>query len=159
MNKFVKELIPYVIIIVVVVLIRSFIVTPVSVDGPSMNNTLYDKDVMLLNLFDKNYKRDDIVVFRMGSEKLIKRVVALPHEKVKCVSGIIYVNNEVYDDSAFANGKNSDFQEYILGDDEYFVMGDNRNNSKDSRYFGPINKKDILGKTHIVIFPFSHFKI
>ena len=158
MNKFIKELIPYLIIVIVVIIIRCFIVTPVRVDGPSMNNTLYDGDIMMLVLFDKNYQRDDIVVFKKGEEKLIKRVIGLPHDKVKCVSGIIYVNNEEYDDK-YANGKTSDFHEYILGDNEYFVLGDNRNNSLDSRTFGPIKKDKILGKTNMIIFPFNHFKV
>ena len=157
MNNFIKEAYPYVIIILVVVIIRTFIVTPVNVDGPSMNNTLYNGDIMLLNKVDKNYQRNDIVLFRRNDDSLIKRVIALPGEKVKCVSGIIYVNNEEYDDK-YANGKTEDFQEHILGDNEYFVMGDNRTNSMDSRAFGPIKKDDIKGKTSLVIFPFSHFK-
>lgn len=158
MNKFVKELIPYIIIIVVVIIIRCFIITPVRVDGPSMNNTLYDGDIMMLVLFDKNYQRNDVVVFNKKDEKLIKRVIALPGEKVKCVSGIIYVNNEEYED-IHANGKTEDFKEYILGEDEYFVMGDNRNNSLDSRIFGPVKKENILGKTNSIIFPFNHFRL
>ncbi len=158
MNKIIKNILPYVIIVLVVVIIRLFIITPVSVDGPSMNNTLYDKDVMLLAKFDKNYERDDIVVFTKDNDRLIKRVIALPGEKVKCVSGVIYINNEEYDDK-YAAGKTSDFHEYVLGNDEYFVMGDNRNNSLDSRKFGPIKESKILGKTSIVIFPFNHFKM
>ena len=162
MNKFIKELIPYIIVILLVVIIRTFIVTPVSVDGPSMNNTLYDKDVMLLFKFNKNYQRDDIVVFERSlegkNERLIKRVIALPGEKVKCVSGIIYINNEEYDDK-YATGKTADFSEVIVGNDEYFVMGDNRNNSLDSRIFGAVKKDKMLGKTNIVIFPFNHFKV
>ena len=162
MKKFLKEILPYLIIIVVVIIIRTFIITPVSVDGPSMNNTLFDKDIMLLNKFDKNYQRNDIVVFKrkMGgvNERLIKRVIALPGEKIKCVSGIIYVNNEEYEDK-YATGNTSDFPETIVGENEYFVMGDNRNNSLDSRSFGPVKKEKILGKTDIVIYPFNHFKI
>ena len=73
-----------------------------------MNNTLFDKDVMLLSKISRDYKRDDIVVFNRNNDRLIKRVIALPHEKIKCVSGIIYINNEEYNDK-YATGKTSDF--------------------------------------------------
>lgn len=155
-KKISKELLPYIIIIVVVVLIRVFIITPVTVDGPSMNETLHQGDVLLLNKLNKgNIKRDDIIVFKNGKDELIKRVLALPGEKIKCVSGIIYVNNEEYKDN-HAFGKTNDFMEYSLKDDEYFVVGDNRENSYDSRYFGPIKKDVIKGIVSIRLFPFNN---
>lgn len=156
--KVIKELIPYVVIILAVILIRVFIVTPVTVDGPSMNNTLFHGDIMVLNKMTKNnIKRDDIVVFKRGKERLIKRVIGLPGEKIKCVSGIIYINNEEYDNK-YATGDTKDFEEVTIGNDSYFVMGDNRGNSLDSRYFGPIKKETILGTTDLIIFPFNHIK-
>ncbi len=159
MKKFIKDLIPYIIIILVVVLIRTFIITPVTVNGVSMNETLSDNDVMILKKYKKNdIKHNDIVVIQRNKDKLIKRVLALPGEKIKCVSGVIYVNNEEIDDS-HAHGKTVDFQEYILGDDEYFVLGDNRENSLDSRSFGPVKKDAILGITNVIIFPFNHIKV
>ena len=156
-ENIVKEIIPYIVIIVVVLLIRMFILTPVNVDGDSMNDTLHNNDIMILKKFDKNYERNEIVVFKRNNDRLIKRVIALPGEKVKCVSGIIYVNNEEYEDS-YANGKTSDFQETILGEDEYYVLGDNRGNSMDSRIFGPVKKEQILGTTDLIIFPFTRIK-
>ena len=157
LNKFFKEIWPYIVIIIVAVIIRSFIITPVTVEGPSMNQTLYQGDIMLLKKFDKSIERFDIIVFKRKNDKLIKRVLALPGEKIKCVSGIIYVNNEEIDDS-FAYGKTEDFKEYILGDDEYFVVGDNRENSFDSRSFGPIKKDSIEGSIDLRIFPFNKIK-
>lgn len=152
--KFLKSILPYIIIILVVVIIRVFIVTPVTVDGPSMNETLHNGDVLLLKKFDKSFDRYDVVVFKRGNDRLIKRVLALPNEKIKCVSGIIYVNNEEIDDSN-KHGNNVDFAEYILGNDEYFVVGDNRENSYDSRFFGPIKKDMILGVTDLRLYPFN----
>ena len=158
MKQFIKDVLPYVAVILVVILIRIFIISPVTVNGDSMNNTLHNGDLMLLKKYEKNsIKRDDIVVFTRGKEKLIKRVIALPNEKIKCVSGIIYVNNEEYDNK-YANGETKDFQEITVGNDEYFVMGDNRGNSLDSRFFGPIKKDVIQGTTDLIIFPFSHIK-
>ena len=154
-----KELLPYVLIILVVVLIRTFIITPVTVDGPSMNETLHNGEILFLKKFDKSYDRNDVVVFiKRGKqdEKLIKRVLALPGEKIKCVSGIIYVNNEEIDDS-HAYGKIADFSEVTLGEDEYFLVGDNREVSYDSRYFGPVKKENIQGVTDFRLFPFNKF--
>ena len=154
-----KELLPYVLIILVVVLIRTFIITPVTVDGPSMNETLHNGEILFLKKFDKSYDRNDVVVFiKRGKqdEKLIKRVLALPGEKIKCVSGIIYVNNEEIDDS-HAYGKTADFSEVTLGEDEYFLVGDNREVSYDSRYFGPVKKENIQGVTDFRLFPFNKF--
>ena len=158
MKKTIKEILPYVIVILIVVLIRLFIISPVTVQGDSMVNTLHNGDLMLLKKYEKNsIKRDDIVVFNRNKEKLIKRVIGLPNEKIKCVSGIIYINNEEYDNK-YANGQTKDFNEVTLGSDEYFVMGDNRGNSLDSRVFGPVKKDVILGTTDLIFFPFSHFK-
>ena len=132
--------------------------SPVTVNGDSMVDTLHNGDLMLLKKYEKNnIKRDDIVVFTRSKEKLIKRVIGLPNETIKCVSGIIYINNEEYDNK-YANGKTGDFHEVTLGSNEYFVMGDNRGNSLDSRYFGPVKKDTILGTTDLIIFPFNHIK-
>ena len=156
-KKILKEILPYVIIILVVVLIRTFLITPVTVDGPSMNETLTDGDVLFLKKYDKSIERFDVIVFKRNNERLIKRVLALPGEKIKCVSGIIYVNNEEIDNS-HALGKTADFKEVILGDDEYFAVGDNRENSFDSRSFGPIKKDVIQGTVDLRIFPFNKIK-
>lgn len=154
--KIIKEIYPYALIILVVILIRTFIITPVTVDQVSMNDTLYKGDVLLLKKFDKNYERFEVIVFKRNNDRLIKRVIALPGEKIKCVSGIVYVNNEEISNEHI-KGKTDDFHEVILGDDEYFVMGDNRENSMDSRMFGPIKKENILGTTDFRIFPFNKF--
>ena len=158
MKNIIKEVIPYVIIIVVVLLIRTFVVTPINVDGPSMRNTLYDNDLMVLKKYDKTYERNEIVVFKRNKDSLIKRVIGLPGEKIKCVSGIIYINNEEYNDE-HGYGQTDDFKEYSLGQDEYFVLGDNRGNSQDSRFFGPVKKENIMGSTDLIIFPFDRIKV
>ena len=74
----VKAILPYVIIVIVVVLIRTFIVTPVRVSGDSMHDTLVDGDILLLKKFDKSFERYDIVVFNRNDEQLIKRIIGLP---------------------------------------------------------------------------------
>ena len=157
MKNFIKEIGPYLLIIIVVLLVRMYVITPVNVDGDSMNNTLLDKDIMILKKYDKTYERNEIVVFQRNKDRLIKRVIGLPNEKIKCVSGIIYINNEEYDD-IYATGKTADFEEHTLGKNEYFVLGDNRENSMDSRIIGPIKDNQILGTTDLIIFPFTRIK-
>ncbi len=155
MKKFIKEYLPYVVILVVIVLLRIYVVTPVTVDGNSMNDTLYTNDLMLLFKIG-DIERYDIVVANHDNKKLIKRVIGMPNDKIKCVSGILYINNEE-DTSGYGYGENIDFPEYILKEDEYFLIGDNRSDSLDSRYFGPVKKEDIEGKANFIIFPFNRF--
>lgn len=158
----IKELVPYFIILISVLLIRTFIATPVRVDGSSMNPTLKSNEIMILNLTNDDYDRNDIVVVGPidlpdGSRgDVIKRVVGLPGEEISCVNGVIYIDDEKYNDE-YANG-NTDCGTYDnvkLEDNEYFILGDNRGVSYDSRLMGPIKYDDIQGTTNLVIFPFS----
>lgn len=152
-KSFIKELIPYVIILIVVVLIRSFIVTPVMVSGTSMSPTLKGREIMILNKLDKKFTRYEIVVLDTNHEDIIKRIIGLPGETISCENNIIYVNSRKIDDK-FGSGVTSDFKKITLGKDEYFVLGDNRENSLDSRYYGPFKKKEIKGSTKLIVFPF-----
>lgn len=159
--KLVKELIPYIIIIIVVVLIRSFIITPVKVDGPSMEKTLYDGDILLLEKYDKDYERFDVVVLKYNNDKLVKRVIGLPGDRVEYKHDTLYINGEEIEES-FIDEKTENFSLKELGynvipEGYYFVVGDNRNNSLDSRYIGLIKKDDIEGKVIFRIFPFKSF--
>lgn len=153
--KVIKEVIPYIVIVVVVVLIRTFIITPVRVDGDSMKNTLKNGDILLLYKLS-SIKRFNIVVLdeEKDNEKIIKRVIGLPGETVAIKKGKIYINDKVIDDE-YAYGETSDFDKVTLADDEYFILGDNRLISKDSRYFGPIKDNEIKGKIVFRLFPFT----
>lgn len=153
--KIIKEIIPYIVIVVVVVLIRTFIITPVRVDGDSMKNTLKNGDILLLYKLG-SINRLDIIVLdeEKDNEKIIKRVIGLPGETVAIKKGKIYVNDKVIDDE-YAYGETSDYDKVTLEDDEYFILGDNRLISKDSRYFGPIKKSEIKGKIVFRLFPFT----
>ena len=165
MKKIIKELIPYVIIIVTVILIRTFIVTPVQVDGTSMYPTLNDNEVLLLKKYDKKYERFDIVVLNYNNSKLIKRVIGLPGEHIKYEDSKLYVNGILVEEDFETNTKTDDFNiESILNEGEntipenyYFVVGDNRGNSTDSRIIGLVHKDDIEGIIGIALFPFNKF--
>ena len=161
--KWVKELIPYIIIIVIVVLIRSFIITPVKVNGASMNPTLQNNDVLLLQKLNRNFKRFDIVVFNYNGEKLIKRVVGLPGEYVEYKNNQLYINNKLVKETfhkaitGYFDLKSLNYD--VIPKGYYFVMGDNRTNSVDSRMIGLIKAEDILGKTSFVVYPIQNFGI
>lgn len=152
--KFIKELIPYVIIFIAVVLIRTYLFTPIIVSGPSMQPTLDGGELMILNKRDTKYERFDIVVVDTGSEDIIKRIIAMPGESISCEDGIIYVNGRKQEES-YSKGITFSFDRVVLKDDEYFVMGDNREDSMDSRHIGPIKKDFIKGTTSLVLFPFN----
>lgn len=157
MKEKIKEISPYVLIVVVIVVIRIFIATPVKVDGDSMYNTLNDNDIVLLSKLS-SIDRFDIIVLKENDNNatIIKRVIGMPGDKVKIRNNKIYINNKIIEDE-YAYGETSDYDEIILGDDEYFVLGDNRLISKDSRYFGAIKKSDIKGKAVFRLFPFTRF--
>ena len=161
MNKTFKTILEYTAIIMVVILIRIYVVTPIEVNGASMENTLNDKDIMLLNIIGykiNNLDRFDIVVIKYNDEYLIKRVIGLPNENIKYKNNKLYINNRFIKDVVI--DKTDDFEvDGIIPKDKYFVLGDNRNNSVDSRIIGLIDKKDIVGKTNLIIFPFNNFGI
>ena len=153
--KNIKELMPYIIILLVVIFVRTFIATPIKVNGNSMYNTLDGSEFMILNKLAK-IDRYDIVVVDTKDDELIKRVYGLPGERISIENNNIYINDKKIDD-VYAYGATSDYESIVLGDDEYFVLGDNRTVSLDSRVIGPVKKSQIKGTTRFIIYPFNRF--
>ncbi len=149
----------------------SWFVKPTMVKGDSMQPTLEDGDCLLIDRWSYRTgepKRFDVVVFpypyRSGTY-YIKRVIALPGETIRISGdGDIYVNGRVliehYGNGAIQDGGLA-ANEMTLGEDEYFVLGDNRNSSVDSREpdVGNIRKSDIVGKGWVCLFPFERFGV
>ncbi len=161
-NKIIKTLTPYVLIIVIALLIKFFIFSPIRVNGTSMSPTLEDGDIMILNeigYYINGLDRFDIVVANINGEKLIKRVIGLPGETIEYRDNILYVNGE----QVYENFKHTDTEDFNISELEsevvpsgyYFLVGDNRSNSKDSRYIGFISQSKIQGKANLIIYPFS----
>lgn len=163
----------FLIILVLVVVIRGFFLIPVGVSGNSMKDTLNPGDFVLMERFSK-IKRFDVVV--LNDEKgnhLIKRVVGLPGETLKVEDDTLWINGEKKEEKFLNNQKKKDKSnisytadfslkdltgEKVLGKNEYFVMGDNRRISKDSRNFGPVKDTEIVGKARIVYFPIKRIR-
>ena len=157
-NNF-KEIGIYIIIIIAVILIRTFIITPVKVDGASMNDNLQDGEILILKKYDHSYERFDVVIFNYKGEKLLKRIIGLPGETVEYKDNKLYINGE-YIEEQMITKKTNDFNLNQLGFTKipagyYFVMGDNRVNSTDSRIIGLVSQDDILGTTNFILFPFN----
>ena len=159
-KSFFKENGIYIVLVIIVLLIKIFVVSPIRVNGASMNNTLYDKDIMILDEISYRFndiKRFDIVVVETPDEYLIKRVVGLPGETIKYEDNILYVNGKKVEEN-FSHKETKDF-EAVVPKGKYYVLGDNRTNSSDSRIIGPIGRNQIKGKTSLIIFPFSRVGI
>lgn len=124
-----------------------------------MASTLKDKDIMLLDEISYRFKdiqRFDIVVIKYKDEYLIKRIIGLPGETVYYKDNQLYINGKKVKEK-FKHEITKDFSEITITEGEYFVLGDNRTNSTDSRIIGSINKKNIKGKTNFTIFPLNRF--
>lgn len=160
-------------VLCVTFLIITFVGQRTAVDGVSMETTLSDGDNLIVDKITYRFRdpqRFDIIVFPFQYKEntfYIKRIIGLPGETVQIdEKGGIYINGKLLEESY---GKEVISPETIglaadpieLGEDEYFVMGDNRNNSRDSRteIVGNIHRKDIIGRAWIRIWPFSKFGI
>ena len=160
MNKFWKEAKDYILIIIAVLIIRTFIVTPAIVDGASMDYTLEDGQLVFINKFVYNVKdieRFDIVVLNNeeDNDRIIKRIIGLPNEKIEYNNNQLYVNGKLVEQN-YEVEQTEDFT-VVTKENEYFVLGDNRDVSKDSRMLGNFNKKDIVGRVNFRILPFKKF--
>ena len=154
-KKNIKELGPYILILIAVLTIRTFFITPIKVNGQSMYDTLDGNEYMLLNKRSK-IERFDIVVVKANNDELIKRIYGLPGETLSIENNTIYINDKKIED-LYAYGETSDFEKITLEEDEYFILGDNRAVSLDSRYIGPVKKSQIKGTADFIIFPFNRF--
>ena len=158
MPKIVKEIIPYILVIIFACLIKFYIGSPIKVNGTSMDPTLKDGDIMILNkaFYSKSkIKRFDIVVVKYQKEDIIKRVIGLPGDIVEYKNNQLYINHKKVKEN-YKHGETEDFNIYVPKE-KYLILGDNREVSLDSRRIGPVSVSDIEGHASLTIFPFSRF--
>ena len=151
------DLLMIAITVIVFFILTNFVFKISNVKGHSMEDSLHENDRCLSFYYDlNNIQRFDIVVFNVSSEKeLVKRVIGLPNEEIEYKDNKLYVNG-IYIEEEFLDNDaiTSDFK-VILKDNEYYCLGDNRTNSNDSRFYGPINKDSIVSSHIFRFYPFN----
>ena len=154
----------------IVYFIVTYLFTPVRVIGHSMVPGLNDGDFGFANTIARNtvgVKRGDIVIIYLDDSNsyLIKRLIGVPGDTVEMKDGTLYINGEAIEEdyldeeytAQYGDAFFADIEEVCLGENEYYVLGDNRINSRDSRYYGPFTKEQIRAKSVFIVFPLSDF--
>ncbi len=168
-SSLLREIAEVVVLAVILYFGISFAIQAVHVEGLSMFATLDNDDYLIANKIDYRLhapQRGDIIILRPptnNSTDFIKRIIGLPGERILIRSGYVYINghklNEPYLPEEWVNQNNwpADPNGQVIPPNQYFVMGDNRNRSQDSRFFGPISRDRIDGKAWFRIWPLSSF--
>jgi signal peptidase I len=151
-------------------LIRSYLIQTFVVEGRSMEPNFYDGEYLLIDKISyrlKEPQRGDVAVFLSPEDNrlhFIKRIIGLPGENIEITQNTIFINGQPLPEPYLQKGERTliednflaDFKARIL-DDQFFVLGDNRQNSKDSRSIGLVPKKNITGRAFLVIYPLKNF--
>lgn len=147
-------------VLVAFAIFNTFFYAVFVVDGPSMEPNLMDKELVLWDKNNTQYgpARGDIVVVNFpgdpDNKKYVKRIIGLPGERVDVRNGALYINKKLLSENYLPAGTASRPDvTYTMKNNEYFIMGDNRPNSNDSRYFGPVERRFILGRAVAIVFP------
>ncbi len=170
---FIGELVKITLIaLAIIVPVRYFLIKPFYVNGASMEPTYYNREYLIIDELSYRFappERGEVVVFRYPldeSQFFIKRIIGLPGERITVRDGAVTVYRETFPDGAtlsepyLAEGTVTTGEaDVTLGDGEYFVMGDNRNASLDSRRFGPLPLGDIVGRAWLRGWPFDRLGV
>ena len=148
--------------LILALIIRQFVFVLVWVEGSSMEPTLMNQERIIVTRYDYIFgspQRQDIVIchFPDGEDKdnYVKRIIGLPGERIKIDDGVVYINGEALEEPYDVYEKIQDMEEIVIPEDMYFVMGDNRFNSRDSRVVGLIERSRIQGHVRYVFYPFE----
>jgi len=155
-----------VVALAIFVVVYLFLFQPHEVNGASMEPNFHNNEFILTDKISYRFRlpqRGDVIIFRAPKNReldYIKRVIGLPGERVKIIDGSVYVNNQKLNEPYLSVGTVSNSglflpsnKEYLVLEDEYFVLGDNRTHSSDSREWGTVNRQDIVGKAWLRYWP------
>ena len=163
-KEFIKDAVKFILVVFCIVFLMVYVVSVTQVVGDSMSPTLENQEVLILNKAKYRFsdvKRGDIIAFTYEDTKyLIKRVIGMPGEYVSIKDNKVYINGYYYVEDYLKDGDTPDFELTDLGfakipDDMYFVLGDNRDNSLDSRKIGLVKKSDIIGEVAMRFWPIT----
>lgn len=158
--------------LLVFVPIHFFVFTMIQVDGSSMAETLHDGERLAVTLFDYRLgepQRQDVVICHYPNRKdkagrdinFVKRVIGLPGETIECRDGVTYIDGVALDEPYIEHVDRTQFGPFVIPEDHYFVMGDNRDNSTDSRTprVGALERSAIFGKARLIGWPLNRFQV
>lgn len=167
-NPFFSVLKTVVITALIVILVKQFVLTPINVKGMSMEPTYEDNDVILVDRISA-LGHSQHVVFESpyhDGELYIKRLIGLPGDVIEMKDDVLYLNGQAQEEPYVKRADKNvylrtteDFAPITVPEGKFFVMGDNRIKSQDSRHFGFIDADIVFGKSFATIYPFSHIKL
>lgn len=134
--------------LVLVFIFINFIIRPVRVNGSSMETTYYNGTYVIINQLPHNYTIGEVIVFKspvVGEDYIIKRIVGIEYDLVEIIHNKVYVNGVALEETYISSEWTSENISLIVPEGEVFVLGDNRDNSLDSRFFDTISINSILG--------------
>jgi len=150
---------------IIAFIIITFIGQVTVVRGASMEPTLHDNERLVANKIIYRFQspeRNEIVIFRppIGVKRnYIKRIIGIPGDKIEIVKGEVYLNDKKLEESYVKNRSYESMPPAIVPDNSFFVLGDNRPNSSDSRYWGFVPRKNVVGRAWVVFWPLSKIRL
>ena len=150
---------------VIAFIIITFIGQVTVVRGASMEPTLHNNERLIANKISYRFespKRSEIIIFKPPLEikrNYIKRIIGIPGDKIEIIKGDIYLNDNKLEDNYVKYKSYEDVSALVVPDDSFFVLGDNRSNSSDSRYWGFVSRKNVVGKAWLVFWPLNKIRI
>jgi len=150
---------------IIAFIIITFIGQVTVVRGASMEPTLHDRERLIANKISYRFEspeRGEIIIFRPPLEikrNYIKRIIGVPGDKVEIANGEIFLNDERLEESYVKNGSHENMSPTIVPGNSFFVLGDNRPNSSDSRYWGFVPRKNVVGRAWLVFWPLNRIRM